>query len=152
MNTMQRKKELFTQEEMCAPQRIKLQLIENMQKHPTLSSPHNYHSPSNGEIFPVLPRHFLLFPAPAADLPPGVDWRDDDGRRRFSPRFLAGLLRHLGAAAVVALDPVDYDTAPLAAAGLAVWSPEDLGLSEEGREPRPSLQVLKHLVPKYSYR
>ena len=47
---------------------------------------------------------FLLFPAPAADLPPGVDWADDGGRRRFSPAFYASLLRDMGAAVAVGLD------------------------------------------------
>jgi hypothetical protein len=124
----------------------------------------------NGAILPVLPGHVLLFPKPSCDLPPGgPGWLDDNHdpdedelsaglprhrRRWFSAAFLAGLVRDLGAVCVVALDPVDYDPAPLAVAGLGLVTLDDLGVSSgaggdcEGQdsEPRLSMQVQRSLA------
>jgi hypothetical protein len=63
-------------------------------------------SPLNGGVITVVPGRFLLFPAPAADLPPGSDWADEGpgGRRLFGPGFCAALLAEMGAAVVVGLD------------------------------------------------
>ena len=89
----------------------------------------NHRSPWNGGLHTALPGRLLLFPAPDAALSEsGADWADTpDGRRRFGAGFYGALLRDLGAVVVVALDPVDYDPAPLQAAGLALCTLHDLG-------------------------
>jgi hypothetical protein len=63
-------------------------------------------SPLNGGVTIVVPGRFLLFPAPAADFPPGCLWADDGpgGKRQFGPGFCSLLLAEMGAAVVVGLD------------------------------------------------
>ena len=69
-------------------------------------------SPLNGGVITVVPGRFLLFPAPAADLPPGCDYANDGpaGQRRFGPGFCAALLADMGAAVVVGLDGARCDS------------------------------------------
>ena len=75
--------------------------------------------------------------------------------RRFSAGFFAALLRDLGARAVVALEPLEYDPGPLEAAGLRVHTLDDLGCAPQGggggdgseeAAPRVSLQVLDRFM------
>jgi hypothetical protein len=121
----------------------------------THSAPALFRSPWNGGLHTAIPGRLLLFPAPDAALSEsGADWADTpDGRRRFGAGFYGALLRDLGAVVVVALDPVDYDPAPLQAAGLAVYTLHDLGggrpdeqVGSAGNTSRPTLQMLDRFI------
>jgi hypothetical protein len=82
----------------------------------------------NGAVQTVIPGRLLLIDRPRGDIPPGQHWADIGGRRHFTAAFYADLLHHLGARAILALDPLDYDHAPFLRLGLRVHTAADLGL------------------------
>ena len=94
----------------------------------------HYAAPANGAVHLTVPGKLFFFPTPK-DLPAGQDWddcADSSGAvvRRFSARFYADLLHHLGASCVVCLGGGSAQSAAaLAARGLHV---EDLGLAADG--------------------
>jgi hypothetical protein len=77
-------------------------------------------SPANGEVHFVVPGRILLFKPPSSALPPGAQWADGDGERRFSPAFFADLLDYLGVSLVVPCDDAAYDPQPFLDRGIAV--------------------------------
>ena len=71
-----------------------------------------------------------------------MPWRDTaGGLREFGAAYYADLLREMGVTVVVGLGRVEYDRAPLEAAGIAVCTAEDLGGGE--RDEWPSMQVTR---------
>jgi hypothetical protein len=83
----------------------------------------HYDNPANGELHVVVPNRLLAFPSPH-DLPDGRDWQDEAGARRFSPAYLADILRDFDVAVALCCTgssrSAPYDPAPLAERGVAV--------------------------------
>ena len=68
----------------------------------------HYDDPLNGDLHEVVPGKLIAFVGPQ-DLG-GEQYRDNEnGLRRFSPAFFAGLLEELGVSAVVRLNEAQYD-------------------------------------------
>ena len=87
----------------------------------------HYDDTPNGAMHLVDPSRLLLFRCPA-DLPPGLAWDDNKGRRRFGAEHYAGLFEDFDVRLVVQCGGA-WDCGALEAAGVAV---EDLRV-EAGR-------------------
>ena len=88
----------------------------------------HYDDTPNGAMHLVDPARLLLFREPA-DLPAGVAWADEGGRRRFGPEHYAGLFEDFGVQLVVRCGGGAWDCEALRGAGMAV---EDLRVEAGG--------------------
>ena len=88
----------------------------------------HYDDTPNGAMHLVDPARLLLFREPA-DLPSGVAWEDEGGRRHFGAEHYAGLFEDFGVRLVVRCGGGSWDTDALRASGVAV---EDLRVTAGG--------------------
>ena len=88
----------------------------------------HYDDTPNGAMHLVDPARLLLFREPA-DLPAGVAFEDEGGRRRFGAEHYAGLFEDFGVRLVVRCGGGAWDCEALRAAGMAV---EDLRVTAGG--------------------
>jgi hypothetical protein len=98
----------------------------------------------------VVPGKILIFDAPSPHMPPGRQWHDVAGKRRFSADFYADLLHDLGVTLVVRADAAEYDAEPFARRGIAVETLDvpfrDGGSACAAGEDLPTLQALDRFI------
>ena len=97
----------------------------------------------NGGISIVIPDKLLIFLTPNA-LSDNNLWQDVDGRRFFSASFYADLFEFMQVSHVMRLDATPQHDAPFEAKGMLVYTPEDLGCSDD--EDLCSLEALDRFI------
>jgi hypothetical protein len=106
----------------------------------------HYDDTPNGAMHLVDPSRLLLFREPA-DLPAGVSWEDEGGRRRFGAEHYAGLFEDFGVQLVVRCGGGPWDSAALRSAGMEV---EELRVEADGEGMLAAVDrflTLARLVP-----
>jgi cell division cycle 14 len=92
----------------------------------------HYDDPANGDVHELIPGELIALPSPK-DIAGGADFRDDaDGRRAFSPSYIALMLLDMGVSTLVRLGAARYNAAAMAARGIQVV---DIACPDDGRPP-----------------
>jgi cell division cycle 14 len=101
----------------------------------------HYDHPANGDVHQIIPGELIALPSPeemAGDFCDGPD-----GRRAFSPAYIADLLRDMDVQTLVRLGPARYDASPMAARGIRVI---DIPCPENCRPPDAAVAAFVRAV------